>query len=92
MNIEERTIIREFNHMLKRIPKNIQPEDEHFIRVTTQSILTALLEAEQPYNDTETFHGFIHNVLEQFKLFIAQRHNEKWSEHTDFLYVIGVYN
>lgn len=83
MNIEERAIIQEFNHMLKRIPKNIQPEDERFIRVTTQNILTALLDAEQPYNDTETFHEFIHSVLEQFKQFIAQRHNEKWSEHTD---------
>lgn len=84
MTIEEQAILKEFNQQLKRIPKNIQLEDERFIRVTTQSVLTALLEAEQPYNDTETFHEFIHRVLEQFKPFIAQRHNEKWSEHTTF--------
>lgn len=84
MNMAERNMIKDLQRLHAQIPDEIPVYDERDIRHITYVILNVLLEAEEPANDTETYHAHARHLLAYLHEFVKIRTSEKWQASSCF--------
>lgn len=86
MNTNERHIIKDLHEVLAFVPESITPSDATLLRVATNTVLGAVIKAEEPITNTEKHYEQANDIIEQIQDFVVYRERENWGEYSSFLY------